>query len=61
MWVVKLKDPGTLCTSINVKAILNHLQVSCIGFYALDVLVIQEVMMMMNINSEGVTEYIIWL
>ena len=57
-WVRELKDANTFYTKVTGKALLDHLQASCLGTHAIDALTLQLEMRDYHVKAEGIPEYI---
>jgi regulator of replication initiation timing len=57
-WVRELKDETTFYAKVRPKTILDHLQSTCTGLHALDVLALQNDMQQYHVQAEGIPEYI---
>ena len=58
MWVRELRDPKIMYAAGLSRDILDHLQLSCGGLHALDVLALQNNMQRFHLDAEGIPEYI---
>lgn len=57
-WVRELKDDSTFYAKVRAKKVLQHLQGTCTGLHALDVLALQNEMQQYHLEAEGIPEYI---
>lgn len=57
-WVRELKDSSTFYSLVTARELLKHLQSTCTGLHALDVLTLQNEMQKYHVEVEGVPEYI---
>ena len=57
-WVFELKDEETMFTQVTLRQLLDHLQSTCGGLHAINILALQNEMQEYHKDSKGILEYI---